>query len=302
MPLWRLILALEGPLGTPLGSGTLFGHLCWAMVRREGESVLAGWLDHLAAGSALCRISDAMPKDLLPRPLLRPGPVDEGLDTAAADALKQRRKWRWLRREGWLAARQALTPDTLDPFLTSIATSTVEHAHNRIDRYTGTTPKEGGGLWFVDDDWSFAKAPLRDLYVETDLAPDYLQDLVADVGAEGYGRDATYGRGRFTVRSLEPDEALLTHGGNRWMSLSHGCLDRAMVEPRYERFTHFGKVGATMAARTGRPFKRPVLLMRPGATFGGTGPFGRLLDGVHQDEPKVRHDAQHLAIPFTEAA
>ncbi len=303
MPLWRLTLELQGPLGTPLTSGTLFGHLCWAMLRREGEAALEAWLTAIAAGEATLRVSDALPKDHLPRPLLRPQPPDEGLDTAAADAAKKQSKKRWLRRADWLRHRQGLDAARLSPLLVDAARLDDLHAHNRIDRRTGTTPTEGGGLWFVEDDWSYALAPERDLYALTDLDPEGLHHLLADVGAEGYGRDATYGRGRFTVHPPALDDDLLRHAGNRLMSLSHGCLDETMQAPRYERFTHFGKVAAVLAARTGRPFKRPVLLTKPGATFdAGPGPFGRLLADVHQDDARVRHDAQHLAIPFTEAA
>jgi CRISPR-associated protein Csm4 len=193
------------------------------------------------------------------------------------------------------------------------------HAHNRIDRITGTTP-DTAGLWFVEDDWSFAKvlrdgrpdpqAPLRDLYVDTDMPMAEVVTLLAEVGEHGYGRDATYGRGRFRVEGAEPDPELAAHAGNRAMSLSHGCLTASMHDPRYERFTHFGKVGIELAATGARPFKRPVLLMRPGATFRpeGAGPFGALLGGahepperrVHQDRPEVVHHAFHLAIPYTE--
>lgn len=303
MPFWRLTLRLQGPLGTPLTSGTLFGHLCWAMLRREGEAALERLLTAIDAGEHTLRLSDAVPRDHLPRPLLRPHLPDESLGTAAADEVKQQKKRRWMKRADWLAHRANIDGVRLTPLLAGAAHRlAVVHAHNRIDRYTGTTPKEGGGLWFVEDDWGGEVAE-RDLYVETDMAPDRLHALLADVGAEGYGRDATYGRGRFTVAAPEPDDDLVRHDGNRLMSLSHGCLDERMAKPRYERVTHFGKVGFALASRTGRPFKRPVLLMRPGATFdAGSGPFGRLLAGVYQDHDGVRHDAQHLVIPFTEAA
>ena len=37
MQYWRVRLELLGPFATPMISGTLFGHLCWAMVRRDGD-------------------------------------------------------------------------------------------------------------------------------------------------------------------------------------------------------------------------------------------------------------------------
>jgi CRISPR-associated protein Csm4 len=175
-------------------------------------------------------------------------------------------------------------------------------AHNRIDRLTGTTP-DAGGLFFVDEDWSFASVPGRDIYVRSAMAEADLRDLFVQVGQDGFGRDATWGRGRFDVASVEPAPRLDGGTGNRWLSLSHGTIGPGMEAPRYRLATHYGKLGAA-AARSGiRPWKRPVLLARPGATFAaaGSGPIGALLDGVHQDAAWVRHDARHVAIRFTEA-
>ena len=42
MPEHRVRLELTAPIGTPLASGTLFGHLCWAWRERHGE-VLTVW-------------------------------------------------------------------------------------------------------------------------------------------------------------------------------------------------------------------------------------------------------------------
>jgi CRISPR-associated protein Csm4 len=313
MPLLRVRLALDGPLGTPLSSGTIFGHLCWAMLRRDGETALAGWLRALQEGAARFLLSDAFPAARLPRPLLPPAPMPLGLGTKEADDLKKRRKRRWVECAWWLRRRGGISAAALDAddAVVDWRGERAVHAHNVIDRVTGTTP-EAAGLWFVEDDWSFAAAPERDLYVDTDLPSADVAALLSEVGQHGYGRDATYGRGRFRVDKVEEDRELTAHPGNRMMSLSHGCLTRDMRDPRYERFTHFGKVGIELAMTGARPFKRPVLLMRPGATFRpeGEGPFGTLLGGehqprerwVHQDCGKVVHHAFHLAIPYTEVA
>ena len=48
---WRVTLRLEGALGTPLVSGTIFGHLAWAMRDAKGEPALVQWLKSLATPS-----------------------------------------------------------------------------------------------------------------------------------------------------------------------------------------------------------------------------------------------------------
>ncbi|MBK8185550.1 MAG: hypothetical protein IPK63_22690 [Candidatus Competibacteraceae bacterium] len=70
MPAYRIRLRLGGPLATPLHSGTLFGHLCWARRLRESERALVTWLTSLPESPFL--LSDALPCDQLPRPLLQP--------------------------------------------------------------------------------------------------------------------------------------------------------------------------------------------------------------------------------------
>lgn len=216
---------------------------------------------------------------------------------------KERAKWPWLPIDRW----EHLRGQVADPLLLARATSGPalsprphRIAHNSIDRHTGSTPEEGG-LYFVDEDWSYTNEPERDVYVRAETTPQDLMALFEAVGEAGYGRDATWGRGHFTVVDVTDAGWLDQHAGNRMLSLSHGCLTANMATPRYKLFTHFGKVGASLLTTV--PWKYPILLTRPGATFTPTdgGPFGEWLTGVHQERAEVGHNAYHLAIPFTEA-
>lgn len=306
----RIRLRLCAPLGTPMASGTLFGHLCWAFLDRHGERELASWLAAMAAGSRPpFLISDAFPADYLPRPLLPPTPADAPAAGGSQDH-KRRRRATLVPRELFLRLRREPTGDAAwaeaaaEVAEAVAAGPLVQHAHNTIDRLRNTTP-DVAGLWFVEDDWSFTRLPERDVYVDSELSTDELRALFEAVGAEGYGRDITYGRGRFEVIGLEADAALaapLAGTDVRRVSLSHGCLTANMLDARWRRVTHFGKLAARID--NGRPWKKPLLLMRPGATFRAAdgGPFGLLLDRVHHDLPEVRFNAWHLAVPYREAA
>jgi len=313
-PLRRLRLRLTAPLGTPLTSGTLFGHLCWAIRARRGEAALLAWLD--AQAEAPWILSDGFPAGLLPRPILEPSPAPRRRDVPAADAAKKRDRMGWITVGGFLATRDALSAEALQPHLRAGPTleergpanrgwgdlQRVRMAHNRIDRRRGTTPEEGG-LFFVEEDWGHAVAPEREVYLRS-FAPDAeVEELFTEIGAAGYGRDATWGRGTFGVVAVEALPELDRHDGPRRLSLSHGTIGANMADPRYRLFTHYGKVGDTMAATGARVWKRPLLLTRPGATFGARddGPFGALLGDVHQDNAAIRHDARHLALPCRDA-
>lgn len=315
---YRVHLTLRGPLATPLHSGTLFGHLCWAFRYQQGEAALTRWLAELPAAPLL--LSDAFPTDQLPRPRLAPAdrPAEQ-LGESRADFVNRMQHYKRLRKATWLtvadflALRDQLNETHLLQRLAATAavqppptaprpeTQHRRQAHNTIDRLTGTTP-ETGGLYFMDETWSNAAAAERDVYVRSEFTADQLQALFTQVGEFGFGRDATLGRGQFTVRIKTADPRLFAYQGNRLLSLSHGTLTANMAAPRYQRHTHFGKVGGLYGGGVMSPFKYPLGLLRPGATFSPTddGPYGELLTGVHPDDSTICQHAWHLCLPFTE--
>jgi len=305
-------LRLDSPLATPLHSGTLFGHLCWALRELEGEAALVAWLDGLREDPFL--ISDGFPAGWLPRPLLvppRPSPPEDPAERRRfLDEAKRRRKASLMRVEDFLRLRNALSAEALEQapgeqeaLREFLREETMPH--NRIDRRSGHTLEEGG-LFFLDEFWPHPDRADWEIYVRCSWSADRLDRLFRHVGRCGYGRDATWGRGRFTVLAVEPPPAELFEGtGNRMVSLSHGSLSDNMLEPRYRVECHIGRLG-NVWARSERPFKYPLLLLKPGATFAGDseGPYGDLLEGVHPAPEllgaRIVHNAWHLAIPYRE--
>jgi CRISPR-associated protein Csm4 len=307
MDSWRFRLELGGPYGTPWASGTLFGQLCWAMLRRDGsDERLVRKLAALRERQDVFLLSDVLPLDLLPRPLLPAPPFDPQKSAEH----KKKKKLGFVKRDHFLRHRTALSEKCLEAGLEA-GPADVEHrlAHNTIDRQRGTVI-EPGGLWFLDEWWPSEDARERDLYVRTSWPIDEVEELLAAVGSWGFGRDSTWGRGRFRILGKEPERELFDHPGNRYLSLSHGCWTDELEAPRYKLGTHFGKLAIEAAMACGRPWKRPILLMKPGATFAarGDGPFGAWLEGiVHSDVPKSLgytpgQHAFHLPVPYTEAA
>lgn len=323
MPAYRIRLCLHGPLATPLHSGTLFGHLCWARRLKEGEAALTDWLAALPDSPLL--LSDALPRDHLPRPLLQPGdPPALVAGESRQDFLQRLQRDKTLRKAAFipvadfLEMRASLSEAGLLTRLRqrTIAKDraeqaqlrqrsrplslTVRQAHNTIDRLTGTTPA-AGGLYFMDEEWRRDAAAELDVYVAGEMVSAELQALFDTVGEFGFGRDASLGRGRFTATVEPADPRLFAHDGNRLLSLSHGVLTDNMAASFYKRYTHYGKLGGLYAGGERSPFKYPLLLTRPGATFSpaDAGPFGALLSGVHPHHPEIRQNAWHFCLPFT---
>ena len=314
MMLFRARIRLEGPLASPLASGMIFGQLCWGVRELESEAALVAWLN---APEALWAVSDAFPADCLPRPLLaarsRPAEVDAGTYSER----KALRNHTLMTRTGFLQHRRAMDDAHLGADeLCSPADETHRLARNSIDRHTGRA-LDAGGLYFRTETWPREASPAnsgvggvggpdRDLYVE---APEgdagRLRALLAHLGDVGFGKSAGLGRGRFRVLdvSADPDLAALA-GADRFVSLSRGDRTANMAEVRCRIEPHFGKAGSRVTLGEGAsPFKRPILLTRPGATFAraGEGRFGSWLTGVHPTRPEIGHNAIHLAIPFSEA-
>ena len=325
MPAYRIRLRLQGPLATPLHSGTLFGHLCWAKRLRAGEAALTSWLAALPESPLL--LSDAVPRDHLPRPLLQPGDRPEpAAGESRRDFLQRLQQDKKLRKAAFIPVadflelraglnevallarlrRHAAEPERAEPSQARRRSRplslTVRQAHNTIDRLTGTTP-ETGGLYFMEEEWRRDAAAELDVYAAGEIASEELQTLFDAVGEFGFGRDANLGRGRFATTVEPADARLFAHDGNRLLSLSHGVLTPNMAAPFYKLHTHYGKLGGLYAGGERSPFKHPLLLTRPGATFSpaDAGPFGSLLDGVHPHHPEIRQNAWHLCLPFTAA-
>jgi len=309
MPDFRLRLTLTSPLATPLHSGTLFGHLCWVRHYRDGEQALSDWLTEQSQQPWL--LSDAFPAGYLPRPLLSPAPRSEQQSGEQRDVFikrldkeKKQRKRNWLSVSDFLALRGGLSEQRLLDQLSN-APGTVHstrQAHNTINRHTGTTPASGG-LYFMPEQWFDEQASELDVYIRADTHATTLADWFGQLGEFGFGRDASLGRGQFKVHVESVDSTLFNYQGNRLMSLSHGTISANMVACRYKLHTHFGKLGGLFAGGARSPFKYPLALIRPGATFSPAdeGPYGELLDAVHPHHPEICHHAFHLCLPYTES-
>lgn len=315
---YRIRFRLASPLATPLHSGTLFGNLCWAWRYLHGETSLAQWLCSLPDAPFL--ISDGFPADMLPRPLLKPA-APRRLSLEEVQQQKKLKKRRLIPRRMFLDLRHAFSEETLRERLVELEKeeseerrrktekerekegreSWVRRPHNRIHRITGRTPQEGG-LFFTEELWATGLRQYRDVYVQTSLPQDQLRELFHQVARWGYGKDATWGRGRFDGIEIFPEnDGLFDASLPRAMSLSHGSLTPNMSNARYQLETHYGRLGGVYSANSS-PFKFPLVLLKPGATFDtGAGPFGELLHEVHPAMPAVRHNAWHLFVTFREA-
>lgn len=307
---YRIIATPQGPLATPMISGTFWGHLAWGIRYLEGEKALEEWLVEQETYPWL--VSSQMPQDMLPKPMFvlsSQGRTKESLESLQNS--KKLRKMNFIPEQIFKKIRQNMCERAIvealekDPFPEdggNAGFASVRMAHNRIDRRHGRTPEEGG-LFFKDAMVPVGKTKLQ-LFVECPSAQEErLRVLLDYIGTSGFGANTSTGCGVIHFDIKEESE-IFKGGGNRAMTLSHGTLSNNMEDARYRLHVHFGKMGGHYATGPYSPFKYHILMMTPGATFSpkGSGPFGELLGDVHHNPQlkKVRQHAYHLPIFFTE--
>lgn len=266
--------------GSPLLGDTLFGQLCWAARHRFGTERLTDLLAGYTAGRPFAVVSDAFPEGVLPRPAL---PLSLFHEIPGADR-KQAKRRHWIPLAAlsaplldWLGQAQddaqlraAQHPETDSPWPLSI---THPQPHNSLNRLTGTTGRGEFAPYTQMQRWHAPEVALvcRVVFDPERLDAEALTQLFADIGASGFGRDASIGLGKFDVETIP---------GASWpgqdQANANACLTLAPCAPQgltwdssrcfYEVFTRFGRHG-DLAVHEGNPFKTPLLLARAGAVL-----------------------------------
>ena len=295
---YRLRVRLLSPLGTPMQSDTLFGHLAWQVARQEGPEAVAEFLSPFLAGAPPFILSDAFPAGLLPRPLLPfAGRAAEGPRDAYAEA-KRRGKAPFVHAEDFPAVTAGIETS---PEPVSSPWKTVETPHASIDRNTWTTTP--GGKFFFTEAESLADGyDSVDIYIRaTEGWAEKATDLFRDMAPSGFGRDKSVGCGAYEVVALDPWDGFgEVHSADAFISLS--TFMPASNDPTDGRWRIRVKRGylGEMAGE-GNPFKRPLIQFEPGAAFRtpeGPAPFyGRMVAGIAPGMPDAVQCGYSLAVP-----
>ena len=314
----RIRIEPRSAFGTPLKGDTIFGQLCWAIANRCGEGRLVELLDGYVEGRPFAVVSDTFPAQYWPRPGLPPrmfGEVDP-------KKRKEVKKQIWLHHSefdvsvgDWLQ-RMVGTPEDVGKAADEtsgrmdISGRFVEYEtrfRNSIDRSTGTT---GTGFDpYGSEEFRYCKGARLDCHIVYDgerVSADLLQATMRDIGAFGFGRDASVGLGRFEVLECGAGDSATAlpaqEGANAWLTLAPAAPQGMGFDPNrswYRPFTRFGRHG-DRAVSLGQPFKAPLLLADTGAVLAASGgsfevcPFvGQGLGGVRDPISRTLPETVH---------
>ena len=291
----RLSLKPIGVWTTPWQADSLMGSLAVAWVRQRGvEALKRDFLEPWLAGEPRFIISDAFPADALPAPASLPLPLWDW----PPDRRKRVKKTELLSPSAFSAMQRGERPDLpdLDEDAPTVRIRDGVRMRNEIGRSSDSAGGQGGNLFPAPyQDLSDPDANLT-IYARADAGGlDILVQSLELLGLTGYGARATAGHGGFDLDGdPEPCPELDdVPGANAFISLS--TYQPAPTDPTdgyWRGFVKYGKMAPEFHGAKAI-FKRPQVMLRPGACFrtgdapkpyyGAAIPAERLLgDGARQ--------------------
>ncbi len=289
MNLYRFRLVPESPWRTPWQADTLSGLLCWTCARTEGDSTLRQQLIEPAlAGRPPFVLSDAFPGEWLPLPA-----AVRTLDVPA-ELRKPLKRARWLLPKAFRLLQAGTVPGTGE-MLRDAGVLEYTQLRNTIGRASNTT-SNGGGLFPTEE--SVLKKGIRHLTVYARVVPEFVEpfaQLVQELAQWGFGSDRTAGKGQFRLDGgLEPVADLDEPAD------ADGCVVLSTFQPgggdptdgAWEAFTKYGKLGPDFGLEN--VFKKPIILLRPGATFRVPAPRGWLGRAIPMNDLLAHEVVGHL--------
>lgn len=251
---------------TPWQADTLTGLLCWAAARLGEHDFLENIITAPALrGEPAFVLSDAFPGDLLPIPfILR-------LQSWPEEHRKTVKQARWLTRDKFTALRQGISIQWTDLINEDHAFTEHHRLRNTLNRITQGTP-EHDGLWTSSETWLSPKENNLSIYARvTDTFVPQLTRLLHELSITGFGADRSSGQGQFELLGEPVSADWLVP--NVLSSQPPGCVSLSTFQPGphdptdgfWETFVKYGKLGPDFGLEN--VFKRPVLMLRPGACF-----------------------------------
>ncbi len=271
MNLFKISLRPLSLFQTPLRSDTLWGHICWAIRLLKGESELKNFLAEYKRGNFPIVVSDVLPDGYLPIPM-HPGIIKYFDRTKSEIDPKKLKKAKYIP----ISIYEKLE-DSFDAFLENLKDyfankeniqDTVDSCfvnfdewHCSINRVTGNVER---GMLFSKECSYFKESLTPVIYIKSLFDKPYIENIFKFMGENGYGADASVGRGRFDFDIL--DATLPTpKQPNSFITLSHGFERVSEFKSCfYDVDIKFGKIGNNIGSN---PFKKPIANFKPGSLF-----------------------------------
>ena len=276
MELYKVTIKLESSLVTPLKGDTIWGHIVWGIANHEGEDAVNSFLNECKSNEPSFIVSSAFPHNMLCKPIPPVQKRQKEMTPAKYAEIKKNKKSIYTNALQYLNV-QADTNEILKKTFVS-----AEITHNTMNRFSNTV--YDGGLFSVSEQWPTIK--WFDIYIVSSYEIDRVKQLVVWAFENGYGADASTGKGKITVTE-EPEKITPKCNSNLYMALGPFVLpeNSEISDLKADTFIRTGKIGGTFANYL-QPWKKTVVLFNEGAVFMSEKPMsfiGKLLTDIHSD-------------------
>lgn len=274
MKLYRVRVIPESPWLTPWQSDTLSGLICWACARTQGERVLEQEIIEPGLnGEPPFVVSDAFPGDWLPVP------AAVRLAPWAPEDRKSVKRARWIEDSAFVRLQRGERLQIAD-LLPHRGIHEYTQLRNTIARMSNNTAI-GGGLYptaervLGTDGWNRPFEHFTIYLRARRQSLDLLRQLLTELAAWGFGADCSAGKGQFRLGSGldtfdEFDRVDRPTGSIVLSTFQPGSNDP--TQGVWGSFTKYGKLGPDFGLEN--VFKRPLIMMRPGACVRPSVPQG----------------------------
>jgi CRISPR-associated protein Csm4 len=124
------------------------------------------------------------------------------------------------------------------------------------------------------------------------VTEDRLRSWMEFISINGYGRDATTGKGAIKAFKIEPVDSPISDEHGSFLNISSAYVPKAGELPpgSYAVHVKHGKLGSYFAVQHS-PWKKPILMIKAGAVFHASPKrdYGQLLRHVHYTLTDVAH-------------
>ncbi len=299
MKIYKITITPLSGFGTPLKGDTLFGHICWQIYYNEKilGKILHKLLEDYTTNPFIV-VSSAYPElddtFFLKRPDM---PIEDIFDISykgKKELIKERKelkKKRWMevrdkskissfKSQNYLKEKEIIemifqnlfkekNRESMKKDISTIVKKFTQ-PHVTINRITGTTGEDQFAPFSVEQ---VVYLPGISLCIFIALREDISIDGVVKaldlIGQTGFGKDASTGLGRFAVKEYKEFDlkAIGSDNPNACYTLAPCVPEKnAFSKAFFSPFTRFGRHGDILA-KTGKPFKNPVIMADEGAVF-----------------------------------
>lgn len=303
MRLYKSTLKLSSASATLWHADTIFGHLCWRLLRRSDEAALTKFLEMYEHGEPPILLSDGFPGDYLPRPLVL-SHADSASQMTKQERIAQQRMTKKIARAEWLSlddfnlSRQGRAVESLP---TEEEISKVMHSgvtsKNQINRVTNTTDP-GGKLYDMGE---FILTRVTIYWRVANGHIDSVKNFLIELQTTGYGKRKSIGYGQIESFTLEDFDGFTElPDANGFVTLSR--FVPAQGDPTdgfWKAVVKYGKLGEEFAV-SGNPFKRPLIQLASGSCFRANPMrewYGQLVEGLSV-RPEVKQYGFALPVPI----